>query len=44
MTKVIGSFSHYIVLQYALSTKHGGPLFVPATLLVDYAGLWKRLT
>lgn len=41
-TSGVLSYPHYIVINYALSTRHGGPLVVPASMRVDYVRVWKR--
>lgn len=33
---------HYMVLNYALSEKHGGPLATNKTMLVDYVRVWQK--
>lgn len=34
---------HYLILVYATSEEHGGPVMVPATMRVNWARVWRRL-
>lgn len=36
------SYPAYIVLNLAISSQHGGPLVVPAQMMVDYVRVWKK--
>lgn len=41
-TSGVLSYPNYIVLNLALSTQNGGPLVVPAQMLVDYVRVWRK--
>lgn len=41
-TSGVLAYPAYIVLNLGLSSKHGGPLVVPAVMKVDYVRVWKK--
>ena len=41
-TSGVLSYPNYLILNYAISTQHGGALVVPAKMLVDYVRVWRR--
>ena len=41
-TSGVLSYPNYFVLNYGISTQHGGPLVVPGKMLVDYVRVWKK--
>ncbi len=40
-TSGVVSTSHYMILNYGISTQHGGELVVPAVMEVDYVRHWR---
>jgi len=41
LTSGVLSYPQYMILNYAISTQHGGPISVPLTMSVDYVRVWK---
>lgn len=42
VTSGVLRYPHYIVINYCVSTQHGGPLVIPGWMLVDYVRVWEE--